>query len=219
MLDINYIKNEYELPKTQLEKVEEEIIIDILTGKMHSGQRIVEQDLCQRFGLSRTPIRQVLNKIATQGLIRLEQNRGAIVNGLTSRDIDDMLQMRFLLEPQAVKWAIERITKEEMSLLEETFAFMEFYTRTDDFNKMVRINHGFDSIIYDACGNKELERTLQRYAFYIGYANSYILYPLNYLPTVLEEHRAIYNAFVVHDPEAGYEAAQVHAYKSMLRGK
>ena len=58
-----------------------------------------------------------------------------------------------------------------------------------------------------------------RYDFLIRYANKDISYPLNYLPTVLEEHRAIFQAFLDKNPDAGAEAAQIHAFKSMLRRK
>ena len=114
---------------------------------------------------------------------------------------------------------MERITDEEMSALEETFAFMEFYTATEDLDKMIKINRGFEAIIYNASHNPELERTLLRYDFFIRYANYDIKYPLNYLPTVLEEHRAIFDAFKNKKPEAGAEAAQIHSYRSMLRRK
>lgn len=63
--------------------------------------------------------------------------------------------MKALLYPQCVRWAIERITPEEFSMLEETFAFMEFYTATDDMEKMQKINRGFEAIIYNACHNRE----------------------------------------------------------------
>ena len=132
---------------------------------------------------------------------------------------NDYFYMKSLLYPQCVRWAIERITAEEMAALTETFSFMEFYTATEDLEKMKKINHGFDAIVYNASHNTELERTLLRYDFLIRYANKDISYPLNYLPTVLEEHRAIYEAFKANNPEAGAEAAQIHAFKSMLRRK
>ena len=53
----------------------------------------------------------------------------------------------------------------EFSMLEETFAFMEFYTATDDMEKMQKINRGFEAIIYNACHNREMESLLLRYDF------------------------------------------------------
>ena len=104
-------------------------------------------------------------------------------------------------------------------MLEETFAFMEFYTATDDIEKMQKINRGFDAIIYNACHNREMEYALLRYDFFIRYANADVKYPINYLSTVLEEHRAIFDAFRTRNPEAGQDAAQAHAFRSMLRRK
>ncbi len=97
--------------------------------------------------------------------------------------------------------------------------FMQFYTMSNDLDKILKINEGFDSIIYNAAHNAELEKRLHRYNFIIKHANAEIKYPLNYLPTVLEEHRAIFNAFTAHDPHAGAKAAEIHMYKSMLRRK
>ena len=219
MISLDFLSNDYEDTKSPAQKAEESIAIDILTGVLKPGQRIAEHTLCDKYSMSRTPIREILGRLASTGLVRIIPNRGAFVAGVTERDIDDYFYMKSLLYPQCVKWAIERITVEEMSTLEETFAFMEFYTATEDLEKMLKINRGFESIIYNASHNPELERTLLRYDFFIRYANYDIKYPLNYLPTVLEEHRAIFDAFKNKKPEAGTEAAQIHAYRSMLRRK
>lgn len=219
MLNIDFLNNDYEGGKTAAEKVEEAISIDILTGVLKPGSRIIEDKLCEKYHMSRTPLRQIIQKIAANGLIQLIPNRGAFVIGITERDVEDYFYIRSLLYPQCVKWAIQRITEEEYSMLEETFYFMEFYTATGDMDKMHRINSGFDAIIYNACHNLQLERALLKYDFIIKYVNYGIIYPHNYLTTVLEEHRAIFNAFRDKNPDAGYEAAQIHAYKSMLRRK
>ncbi len=219
MLDLDFLNNNYQDNRPASEIVAESIAIDILTGVLRPGQRIIEHTLCDKYAMSRTPIRGILNQLSSFGLIHLIPNRGAFVTGVTERDIDDFFYMKSLLYPQCVKWAIERITTEEMAMLEETFDFMEFYTATEDFEKMKKINHGFEAIIYNASHNGELEKTLLRYDFFIRYANINIKYPLNYLPAVLEEHRAIFMAFKDKKPDAGYEAAQIHAYKSMLRRK
>lgn len=219
MLSLDFLNNDYEDTKSPAQKAEEAIAIDILTGTLRPGQRIAEHTLCDKYDMSRTPVREILNKLAAAGLVKLIPNRGAFVVGITERDVEDFFYMKSLLYPQCVKWAIERITDEEFASLEETFSFMEFYTATEDLEKMQKINHGFEAIIYNASHNSELERTLLRYDFLIRYANLDIKYPLNYLPTVLEEHRAIFDAFRERKPDMGAEAAQIHAYKSMLRRK
>jgi len=84
---------------------------------------------------------------------------------------------------------------------------------------MQKINRGFEAIIYNASHNSEMETALLKYDFIIRYANLDVKYPLNYLTTVLEEHRAIFTAFRDRNPEAGADAAQIHAFRSMMRRK
>lgn len=219
MINLDFLSNDYQETKTKAQKIEEELKIDILSGKLRSGQRIVEQDLCDRYGISRTPIREILRRIEAEGLIETIPNRGAFVKGFTQQNIDDFYVMKSALEVQCIRWAIERITDDELDMLEQTFEFMEFYTMSDDLEKMLRINQGFDSIIYRACHNRELEKILQRYSFYIHHSLMHTRYPANYLSTVLEEHRAIFQAFQDRDPEAGAEAAEIHMLKTMIRRK
>lgn len=219
MLTLDFLSNDYKEKKTQAQIVEENIEIDIITGKIPSGKRINERELCETYNMSRTPIREILRRIEGNGLIKSIPNRGVFAVGLNSQSIDDLYYLKTILEVQCVRWAIERIEDYQMELLEETFDFMQFYTISNDLEKILRINEGFDSIIYNAAHNKELESRLLRYNFLIKYANADVKYPLNYLPTVLEEHRAIFNAFISKDPDAGAEAAEIHLYKSMLRRK
>ena len=110
---------------------------DILTGKLKPGQKLTEQQLCKTYGVSRTPVREALRQLETDGLVENILNRGAFVVGMTEQDYEDMFELRKAYEIQAVKWAIERITDEEMERLEETFEFMEFYTMRNDIDKML----------------------------------------------------------------------------------
>lgn len=216
---LDFLSNDYKEKKTPAQLAEEAIEKDIISGRIAPGKRINEQDICKRFNMSRTPVREILRRIEGNGLAKSIPNRGVFAVGLTQQDLDDIFYLKILLEVQCVRWAIERITEEQLELLGETFDFMQFYTMSDDLDKMLRINEGFDAIIYNAAHNKELEKRLNRYNFLINNANADVKYPLNYLTTVLEEHRAIYDAFVARDPDAGAEATEIHLYKSMLRRK
>lgn len=216
---LDFLSNDYKEKKTPAQLAEEAIEKDILSGRIPSGKRINEQDICKRFNMSRTPVREILRRIEGNGLAKSIPNRGVFAVGLSQQDLDDIFYLKILLEVQCVRWAIERITEDQLELLGETFDFMQFYTMSDDLDKMLRINEGFDAIIYNAAHNKELEKRLNRYNFLINNANADVKYPLNYLTTVLEEHRAIYDAFVARDPDAGAEATEIHLYKSMLRRK
>ncbi|MCI8609318.1 MAG: GntR family transcriptional regulator [Firmicutes bacterium] len=217
MINLDILINDNKEKKTIAQQMEEDLKIDILMGRRRRGSRIIEQELCHTYGISRTPVRDILRRVEKEGLIEIVPYCGACVRGFTPQEIDDFFTMKSILEVQCVRWAISRITKEEFGVLEEIFEFMEFYTMNNDLEKMIRINQGFDAAIYDAAHNKELEETLQRYNFYLRHANAQVPYPLNYLSTVLEEHRAIFRAFLDRDVEAGAQATEIHMMKTMIR--
>ncbi|MBQ0079478.1 MAG: GntR family transcriptional regulator [Eubacterium sp.] len=190
---------------------------DILTGGFKPGQKLTEQDLCHRYQVSRTPVREALRQLETDGIVENILNRGAFVIGMSDRDYEDMFELRKIYEIQAVKWAIERITDEEMDKLEETFEFMEFYTLRNDIEKMLTINTGFHQVIYEASHNRTLQTLLSSYQNLVKYKGADSMYDDDYLQNVLKEHRAIFKAFVDKDVKAGAQAMEIHMNRTKER--
>ena len=219
MIKPDFLDNDYIDRRSPQEKAKEQIKIDILNHDIKPGQRLGETSLCERFGLSRPPVREIINQLASEGYIRLIPNRGAFALDFDSRMFDDILIMRNLLYPQAVRWAIERINVDEFDLMTETFGFIQFYTPTGDIPKLEKFAKGFDMIIYDAAGNREIEESLLKYDFIVDHTAKQYRYPVNYPETILSEYKDIFEAFRTRNASQGMEAAQVHAFRSMLRIK
>ena len=190
---------------------------DILTGEMRPGQKIIEQRLCEKYGVSRTPLREALRQLEADGLVEYILNRGYFVIGMSDQDFEDMFELRKAYEIQAVQWAIERITEEEMESLEETFEFMEFYTMRNDIEKMLVINAGFHQIIYEASKNRMLQKLLTSFQNCLKYKSPEVVYEENYLSTLLEEHRAIFKAFTDSNPREGALAMEIHINRAKER--
>ncbi|MBR5315708.1 MAG: GntR family transcriptional regulator [Firmicutes bacterium] len=190
---------------------------DILTGKLKPNQKLTEKKICDEYKVSRTPVREALRQLEMDGLIENIPNRGAFVIGFSEQDVSDMYDLRKAYEIQAVKWAIERITEDELNELEETFEFMEFYTMKNDINKMLNINTAFHQIIYNATHNRMLKQMLSSYQVYLKYCNPSNYYAPNYLEEVLAEHKAIFEAFKARDVKAGELAMTVHMDNSRNR--
>ncbi len=190
---------------------------DILTGVLKPGMKLTEQDLCKQYNVSRTPIREALRQLEADGLVENILNRGSFVIGMSDQDYSDMFDMRRAYEVQAVEWAIERITEEEMERLEETFEFMEFYTSRNDIEKMLVINTEFHQVIYEASHNRMLQKQLSSYQNYLKYKGKESVYNEDYLTTVLEEHRMIFKAFKDKDPKAGALAMEIHIDRAKER--
>jgi DNA-binding GntR family transcriptional regulator len=190
---------------------------DILSGEIPSGSKITEHAVCERYHVSRTPVREAFRQLESDGLIENIPNRGAFFTGLTKRDISDLFDLRSLFEAQAVEWAIKRMTSEEIDLLGETLDFMEFYTMRDDIEKVLSFNSQFHSIIYAGTKDRILEKTLSVYQTYLKHSAPHKTYTEEDLRTILEEHRAIFEAVESKNAAAGRKAMEYHMEQSKLR--
>ncbi len=193
---------------------------DILQGKLQQGKKLTEQQICDEYNVSRTPVREAFRQLELEGFIETIPNRGAFVVGFSTQDIQDMYALRKSYEVLAVKWAIERITKEEYGKLEEAFEFMEFYTQKKDVDKMMNINMSFHELIYKASHNRMLYHILSSYQLYIKQSRPASLNDTaSYLDDILLEHRAIFEAFQNKDVDAGIAAVSIHLDNAKQRAQ
>ena len=190
---------------------------DILSGKLKTGDKLTEQRICDEYKVSRTPVRESLRQLEADGLVENIPNRGAFVTGLSRQDIGDIFALMESAEMLAVRWAIERITEEELAKLAETFEFMTFYTRKNDTTRMLSINMAFHKIIYEATHNRMLRRQLSTYQMYLRHSMPVVYYTIGQLQEMLEEHRAIFSAFRNHDVRAGVMAMREHLENEKVR--
>ena len=190
---------------------------DILSGALPDKSKLTEQAVCKRYNVSRTPVREALRQLEADGLIENIPNRGAYITGLSKRDISDLFDLRALFEVQAVEWAIKRMRSEDIDSLAEVMEFMEFYTLKEDAAKVLSFNSRFHSLIYEGTGNRKLQRSLEVYQTYLKYSAPHRSYTESDLKTILEEHRAIYEAFESRNAAAGRKAMEYHMEQSKLR--
>ena len=190
---------------------------DILSGEIKSESKLTEQAICKKYKVSRTPVREAFRQLEADGLIENIPNRGAFVIGLSKRDISDLFDLRSLFEIQAVEWATKRMTDEEIDALKETIEFMEFYTLKDDIDKVLVFNSQFHSLIYSGTQDRMLQKTLSTYQTYLKHSAPAESYSDDYLKTILEEHRAIFDAVESRNVAAGKKAMQHHMEQSKMR--
>ena len=109
-------------------RVYEHIREDIIEGRYANGAYLVETKLAEELDVSRTPIREALKQLELEDLVVSMPNRGVMVQGMSSQDIDDIFTVRHLLEGQAAYWAAERIDAGNLARLTEIIELMEMYT-------------------------------------------------------------------------------------------
>lgn len=192
---------------------------NILNGKYASGQKITENKICEEFGVSRTPVREAFKQLELEGLIENIPNRGAFVLGFSKQDIQDIYELRKAVEIIAIKWAIERISDNELKELQEAYDLMEFYTMKKDAEKMLQMNSKFHEIIYRSTHSRFLEQILKSYQFYIMKTRKAALQASGQLAEVLNEHKYILEAIYAKDCIEGEKAVIEHLSNSQKRAQ
>lgn len=195
----------------------EELKISILQEDYPQGAKLTEQVICDKYGVSRTPVREAFKQLETEGLIEIIPNRGAFTTGFSKGDLRDLYTLREVYEVQAVRWAVERIYDDEFDALEESYEFMEFYTARKDTRRMKEINTNFHTIIYEAAHNRILAQVLNSFQVYMKHSIHVRPYEKEYLYEVFKEHKAIFDSFVKKNPNAAEKAMRAHIKNSMAR--
>lgn len=204
-------------PDTPGERVYRDLLSDILTGVLTPGSRLSEPSLCEKYSVSRTPLRAAFQRLETLGLLDYIPNRGEFVRGLKEEEVSDMMVMRRDLETFAARLAARRATEEQISDLDDIFKYMVLYTKTNDVPKMISINKVFHCLVYEAANDVLLEKTLRTLQDFSGYCCSTNYFEPNYLNRVLREHRRIYEAIISKNEKAGAHAMRLHMNNTIRR--
>ena len=191
----------------------------ILKGEYEIGEKIKENQIASELKVSRTPIREAFKLLENEGLIDYIPNRGCFAKGFTKQDVDDIYAVREALEELAVRWAVERITPEEITALEEQVDLMEFYTKKKDKKKVLELNASFHDVIYAAARSRFLAQVLRSYKEYIEKTRKSIFYEQAYLENILSEHRAIFETMRERDTEKAVGAIAKHLEASQDRAE
>ena len=182
----------------------------ILKGDLKPGERLMELQLAAKLGVSRTPIREAIRMLEQEGLAVTIPRKGAEVAKMTEKDMQDVLQVREALDELAASIACEQITGEELLALAQSMQDFENSIRTKNVKRIAEMDEKFHDIIYQATGNPKLVTILnnlreQMYRYRVEYLKDERNYPL-----LLEEHRAIVEAFTNKNKEKATECMRKH---------
>lgn len=163
----------------------------IVEGELAPGARVPERTLCERFGVSRTPLREALKVLASEGLLDLLPNRGATVARLTPADLDEMFPVMGALEALAGELACARITDEQIAEVRALHYQMVLHYTRKELPQYFRLNQRIHELIMDAAGNAALTRMYQGLAGRIRRARYLANMSMARWDTAVEEHEAI----------------------------
>ncbi|MGL4636296.1 MAG: GntR family transcriptional regulator [Beijerinckiaceae bacterium] len=129
----------------------------ILSGELEPKARVNELELCERFGTSRTPLREAIKILSSEGLVELLPNRGARVATLNAAEIDDMVQVVAGLEATAAELACQRATPEEIDEIARQTDAMMLSWKAEDENGYLTTNRAIHEAIMKASRNGALQ--------------------------------------------------------------
>ena len=188
----------------------------ILNNEYKNGQKLNEMMLAKELNISRTPIREALKQLELEGLVESIPNKGVYVRGFSSRDIDDMFEIRMMLEGLAIELAIERMDDEHFMKIKDVFELMEFYTMKLDQYKLNELNILFHETIYQATQSPYFERLLKDVHYYVSVTSNHAIARPERMENSLKEHREILETIIARDKELAKETIQKHIKKTQI---
>lgn len=183
---------------------------DILNGRYKQDTELKEAAIGAELGVSRTPVREALRQLELEGLVSIIPNRGAYVNMITAKDVQEIYEIRSMLEGLCARWATRSITKEQLDSMEESLCLSEYHTTKKNYDKLYELDSLFHEQLYEAGGSRILNHILSDFHDYVKMVRKVTISTSSRSVTSTEEHRAIFEAIKEKDPEKAEALAKEH---------
>jgi DNA-binding GntR family transcriptional regulator len=203
-----------------VEHAYESIRLEILSGAIMPGERLREEDLVKRIGVSRTPIREALRRLEADGYTVVEANRGATVASHSKRDVDEIYGLRALLEGHAARRAATRITPAQLEQMEEINAQIDALTRQSNLTetqqqlRRIELNQAFHQIVLDACDNARLAGLIRQLAQVALSAQTFAHYGPKDLVRSSDHHEELIRALRSGHPDWSEATMRSHVHNA-----
>jgi len=179
-------------------------------GYLKPGTKLLEGKIAKQMGVSRTPIREAIRELAAEGFVKMSPNQGVIVSIASIEDIQEVLQIRSVLEGLAARLATKVINGGEIKELEKYIKQMEYYTNKDDALAFSEMDAEFHELILNICGNNRLIQIRKNLS---DQAHRYRIRSLSIpgrLKYSLKEHQEIVKALKRKEAEQADKLSQKH---------
>ncbi len=182
----------------------------IIIGELRPGERLMEVQLAEKMGVSRTPVREAIRKLELEGLVDMIPRKGAHVAELSVKDIVDVLEVRASLDGLATGLAAERITDDELKELKFINGQFSNYIEKENLNGSIKKDAEFHDIIYKASRNDKLLVILNNLREQVQRFRIIYLKDYSSPKDLINEHNNIFDAVSTRDREAATAIARTH---------
>lgn len=206
----NTLSIQEQLKKSTSDLIFEALRESILTGDLPPGTALIEKNLAEEFGVSKTPIREALHHLSHIGLADMQTAKGATVHTLTPEEIKDIWDMRQYLEPLALQLSIPYITDEEFKDLQDILDEAKHALDENDMKQLSQINTEFHEMLYCKADNHLLVQWLDSLSDRRRLVSMHIWGIENNSQQEWQEHRAILDAVIKRDIPTASQALKNH---------
>lgn len=182
----------------------------IINQTLEPGERLMEIQLAEEMGVSRTPVRESIRKLELEGLVIMVPRKGAYVAGISVKDIHEVFEVRAALEGLAASLAAQRSTPEEIDDMEKSLFIESGELEGNNLRSIVEIDTTFHDLLYKAARNEKLIQMVNNLQEQLQRFRSASLARPGRSKTALEEHRKILEAIAMRDSALAQSLAIEH---------
>jgi len=212
MKDIPKIEG-YELLSQKVYRV---LKTEIVKGFLKPGTKLFEDKIATQMGVSRTPVREAIQKLAIGGFIKIAPNQTLIVTEVSLIDMKEVLLIRGTLEGLATRIAAKKITRQEIDELEKIVTQMGLHVTKKDLLSYCKVDDEFHNLILNVCGNKWIIQIRDNLSNFIYRFRIKSLSVPGRLKCSLEEHRKIMESLQKHNSEEADKLSQIHMENTVI---
>ncbi|ORJ58272.1 GntR family transcriptional regulator [Geothermobacter hydrogeniphilus] len=195
-------KKPIERHQTLREKILETIRESILKGNLKPGEKVAEPELAERFGISRTPIREAFRQLESEGYLTVIPRKGAVVTELSERDVSEFYAIKSILEGYAARLAARNLSPRDIDKLEQINKRLEQLAEEGDVKNFYRIHNEFHDLFIKASGNEKLAELIEQVGMKFNRLRMASLSLPGRMEISVAEHRKIIAAFRDKDGES-----------------
>ena len=192
----------------------------IRKGILEPGERLMEVQLAEELGISRTPVREAIRKLEQEGYVIMMPRRGTYVSDISTNDVKEIFEIRSALESLATGLAARRIEPEELETLQNLLVEIEGYIAKNDIEKIVETDIKFHGLLYQVSRNERLVNIINNLKEQLARFRTLSMSYPGRLQETLEEHSEMVEAIANGDVSAARDAAEHHmerAEKTLLK--
>lgn len=192
------------------QKVYRVLKTEIIKGSLKPGTKLSEGKIAEQMGVSRTPVREALKELSAEGFVKMNPNQAVVISNASVEDVQEVLQIRVVLEGLAARLATKMISEEEIKELEKYQKQMEYYAKKDDVLAFGEMDAEFHELILNVCGNNRLIQIRKNLS---DQAHRYRIRSLSIpgrLKYSLKEHQEIVEALKRKDAEQADRLSRKH---------